>query len=469
MNSLITILALAAMTALSSGIVAAPVLPITVNSLKKAWDAARTAREAGYANVPSNKAGALAWGEASWLDNALSMYEATGEIQYLDYFLKRAKQVMDLRDTVTKTPDWTGHCQPAWTANGHYTSGQLSLYDTAGKLALVLETNARSHNNSTTVSLKGLGSGTYNITASNPVNEIEESLTLKTSLKSVQELNSVSKLIKLHPKSWPADNKMLRDVEPTIPPTQHMLFGVHTGMIAGPLARFASIVKKQQLKQYNADAAKLAQAARVALLAHESEFREEKGAGWYVFTYGEPMWCDGCPVPQNYFCAIGRAFVHLYRYDPQPMYHDRIKKLASTLKSGMKLEADGCYIWHYWTEQMVKGWENNAIKSSRLSRSEPRMNIEDSSHGAIDVEFACMANSEGIVFTKADLELLANTLTKRMLRTDGKLNKFVDGSGEPRQFSSPWLGLVKTNPDLPRKLKGHVGDLGWLSLYPVYR
>lgn len=444
-------------------------LPLPTQELRKAFADARAARERAVPTPVSNAAGGLAWGEAGWLDSVLSMFEATGDAAHLDYFLRRARVVLALRDSVTGVRDYRGRGLPAWTSNAHYTQGRLEVRQSDGALALVIESAAHSYNNATALALEA-GPGHYTLKASNERAKIEESFDLAPSLESIHQVNARSRLVRVRPKAWPASKAALETLSVAKFQMQRMVFSVHTGMIAGPLARFASIVKAHGLKQYRAEAAVLAEAARRALLVHEGEFARESGRGWYSFPYGAPMWCDGCPCPNNYSCAMGRAFVHLNRYDPQKFYSRRIEEVARGLKGDMTVAADGAMQWHYWRGQMVTGWKFGEVRSSRLLSWAGSPSPEDSSHGAIDVEFACMAHRDGFVFTRADIDAIARTLTKRMLMTGGHMNRSTAGTGSAAErFSPPWLALTASHPELVETLRPYVSGVQWLSVFPVRR
>ena len=143
--------------------------------------------------------------------------------------------------------------------------------------------------------------------------------------------------------------------------------------------------------------------------------------------------------------------------------------LASGLKSDMTIQPDGAALWHYWSGEMVTGWKHGELRSKHLLNYAGGPAPEDASHGAIDVEFACMAHRDGIVFGKADVDAIAATLTKRMLRPEGKLSRVTDGTGADAPFSSPWLALTHSHPELLGKLGEHVSGTQWLSVFPVRR
>ncbi len=436
--------------------------------LAKAFDEARAARDERWPKAPDNSAGSLAWGEAGWLDRTLSAFEATGNTAYLDYFLVRAKQVLAMRDSVTGDKDYAGASHAAWPSNGHYTIGRMDVADDRGRVALEIETSGNSYNNSTSITMKRGKGGEYALTASNSRREIEETWMLAPTAESVSSVNEKSRLLRLRDKGWVGSGASLKAFGPVIPPTGRMVFSVHTGMIVMSLARFPEIVKSRNLKQYADHAKMLAEAAHRALAVHDPQWREVDGAGYYHYTTGEPMAFDGYPCPNNYTCAMGRAYIHLYRYDPRPEYRARIAAIASGLKGDMKIESDGSCVWHYWPK-IALDLQTGDVKSVHTPKVPKLLTIEDISHGAIDVQLACMACEEGIVFDASAMRALARTLEKRVIKPDGTLAGRVDGAGTFEGLPSGWVSLVAIHPELAPKAAPHLADLDWLDLYKTRR
>ena len=74
---------------------------------------------------------------------------------------------------------------------------------------------------------------------------------------------------------------------------------------------------------------------------------------------------------------------------------------------------------------------------------------------------------KGVVFDKADMDALAATLTKHVLKPDGKLSARVDGSGAGGKLTAAWLSILVSRPDLADALAPHAADLGWLEVETV--
>jgi hypothetical protein len=449
---------------LAAGVYAHAGLGPGPDALAKAFDQARTGYDKRYPAAPSNDAGILAWVEASWLDKVLSVYEATGKTAYLDYFLGRAKQALAARDSITNARDYAGNSPPAWPSDGHYTIGKMEALDAQGHVALVIESAGRSHNNATVITLKPDAGGNCVLTATNSHSKIKETWTLAPTRESIRSINERSQLLRLYEKSWPRSGASLKAFGPVTPPTGRMVFSVHTGMISMNLARFAEIVKKRNLKQYSEQAKTLAEAARRALAFHDSEWHEVDGRGYYYYTYGQPAAFDGYPCPNNYTCAMGRAFIYLNRYDPKPEYHRRIEAIARGLKADMRIDDHGCCTWHYWPNVAID-LKPVDVKSVHCPQPPILAGAEDISHGAIDVQFTCMACADGIVLDATDIDALARTLGERVLKRDGTLAFNVSGDRTGKSLPSGWLSLLATHPELAPQVAAHAGGLAWLEIY----
>lgn len=247
---------------------------------------------------------------------------------------------------------------------------------------------------------------------------------------------------------------------------KHYIFAVHTGMIAYPLADFADIVYKNNLTQYRGKADIYLQAAKDAVAVHADEWRESGNEGWYAARKGAPVWFDGIGVPFNMYLAMARTELSIYRATGEQIYLDRATKMARHFKNKLRLDAaSGAYIWDYWWGPGYSGWK----ASSGLSVNSPSYagyrGIEDLSHGAIDVAFAHMAFSDGIVFTEQDMQRFGNTVEKKLIRSDGQVNSRVDGNLYLAQAPS-YLGMwLEFNPYAPSMFKRVETDLNKLSSY----
>jgi len=89
----------------------------------------------------TNENGALSWGESYLLFSLLDMYEATGDLQYLDVFVERSNLMFTSRDSERGIEDYfRGTMMPAW-GSSKYTDGKWMVW--LGHTGMILKPVAR--------------------------------------------------------------------------------------------------------------------------------------------------------------------------------------------------------------------------------------------------------------------------------------------------------------------------------------
>lgn len=419
----------------------------------KAYDQAFAAYEAKNPRPPDNSAGSLAWGEAAVLEGLLSMYEGTGNEAYLRKFVERAMIVADLRDSKAGVKDYTGKSRPAWLSGGNYTYARARISDKDGIDVIDIRLVGNSRCGSSILSLKGIGANRYQLRVKNEPLNIEETHELAPARDWFEEINLTSKLLRISDIGWLEKRSALLEVAEFKATAELMAFTVHTGVIAGPLARFAVIVNERKLAEFEVEAAFLAEVARRAVESHEAEWCEREDYGSYLYPLGAPFWADGAPVPQNYSCAVGAVYAWLYKLYGKPEHRARVVRIARTLKNDMQSvsEEEGPYIWHYWWGPMVTGWKPGEFESESLNGYVGNKAVEDVSHAGLDVHLVCLASEIGVVFDDKDLDRLAKTLSQNVIKSPTELAWRVDGTpgAQPRTILHPkWMHLVRLRPEL---------------------
>ena len=210
------------------------------------------------------------------------------------------------------------------------------------------------------------------------------------------------------------------------------VFLSHTGMIAYPIAAFARIVLEDPAlrSKYEVKAKTYRTRIQETIDAFDNE-GEWVDVGTTEGYYYCPQYNILGEGPLNGMTAIGRAIIELHLATGDAKYRTRAEKIANRFKSDLSyVPATQSYSWHYWRSHVA---------------------IEDISHGACDIDFACLAWRHGIVFTTADLERFAKTLVDVMVRPDGyHLSYYVDGTvslaEESTQSASRWLDLAQVDP-----------------------
>jgi hypothetical protein len=85
-------------------------------------------------------------------------------------------------------------------------------------------------------------------------------------------------------------------------------------------------------------------------------------------------------------------------------------------------------------------------------------NMEDSSHGVLDIAMVMAAHRENMVFTKQDVMRFSNTLLKNILLPNRTgIRRAVDGKGEDHAAYFPilhgWLELAAANPEVYKEIR----------------
>jgi len=221
---------------------------------------------------------------------------------------------------------------------------------------------------------------------------------------------------------------------------------VHTGMIVYPLVQFSHLVKMDAgLRSQAALAGQFLALAEAAVGEFAPQWRDDPhtGEGTYVWEGDEPLQTDlGAPLPFNGPLALGRVLIVLYEVTGKRDYREKATGLARHFQHHLGLTPAGAYVW---------GYRPGLQKYPQ---------IEDLSHGAIDVDFAVQAYRQGIVFTRTDMERFIRTL--RGVRQGQGYAVYVDGrgtdaSGRYRGAAGRWLELSEIDGTVYRE----VGDYLW--------
>ena len=126
--------------------------------------------------------------------------------------------------------------------------------------------------------------------------------------------------------------------------------------------------------------------------------------------------------------------------------------MARLLKNRLTYDpASDLYVWTYWYEPMTTtGWTPKDNLSANVKYFKGAYNIEDISHGVLDIAMVVAANKQGIVFSDEDVKRFANTLLVNVINPERTgVRRTVNGKGEyPAYFNAlhGWLELAESNP-----------------------
>jgi len=430
----------------------------------------------GRKNDLNEDSGALGWGESYVLQAYLLMYETHRDPYYLHKAIDHIDHVLANRDSERGVTDWRGLSLPGWRLAHPYSCGELYLKDAEGREVLRLR-SARAYSRLIEITVsEGSTPGTFRIYAKHPLpsfntpddpcEEVHDNLSMDPDSPdyvvtrlwnefSVNDVQLTAKDLRPHPSA--GGNPVPVQATMTDPKFHS---SVHTGQITYPIAKFARLVRTTPelwiSNYYRAKALEYRRAALEAVHIHDDEWREnEHGEAWYAYNKGAPVNLDGSDLPHNYSASMARTWLELAMFGDDPESYQRATKLVRMFHNDIRRLADGTASWtYYWTKGLCyRGWSREDGVSENMPTIGAGTRGEDISHGHIEVTMAVTAHRARVLFSPSDLQMLARTLTSKVLVTqDGTLgtSTWVDGSGFTtgyRQIVAGWLGLAPFDVD----------------------
>lgn len=418
----------------------------------------------------------LAWGEAATLETLVDMYETSDDISYLKEVARRGDRLLAHRDDRRGAKDGSGKSRPAWSMGLKYVVAKGEIMDESGKLIFEIRSTPSSNNNLTSVEiLPGSKDAYFDLKASNTFfkrTELFKDLSIDPNndrfiekivndplspygSRSGEFLNEKSNLIRIKVIGKSTPKAQIITLNP-IP----LAYTGYLGIIYNPLLRFAEYARtKSELKE-------LIPAANRFILAAEESYKDanarlwrngpNNGEGYYLTCErGESFPADNVGQPINFLGMHTSSQLALYRLTGKKDYLERSEKMARLLKNRLQYHQENdAYIWTYWYEPMTTtGWKPEDKLSSNVMIYKGAPNVEDSSHGVLDIAMAVSAYKAGIVFTKEDLLKFSNTLLKHVILPDRSgIRRAVDGKGGDHAAYFPilhgWLMLADVNPEV---------------------
>lgn len=472
----------------------------------------------------TNESGGLAWGQSYVLASFMRMYEAYGDPYYLDRLIENFDQILENRDSVRGVTDWRGNSEPAWRAKNPYTVGIATLVDADGQDVLEVR-SARAYADTATATVtSGSTAGTFTLEVRNDqygyVNTFEN-LTMDPGSANYAPV----RIYDSYPTTAMVTASDVRDdtADGAVPvagetafASQPVIFAVHTGMITYPVAAYVRTVyasaKLRRKRRYKQKADAYLEAVQAAVAVHdpewetsgdlgsperaavwkkpghpaatgraadgEAETRRHATIGYYRWPKGMPVPYDGTEQPINQSVALGQTFAELGAATGDATYSDRARALAAMFAEQVSADANDAYVWPYWPKfgLLYNGYAKTGSPSDDVSLYTPSYEggatqIEDLSHGAIDVEFAVLAHQKGLHFSADDMARFSRTYTINLATvSDGihTTNLRVDGSGglatEGQYSQAPrWMPVAEWDASVFEHAKGVFDDHqpGW--------
>lgn len=237
-------------------------------------------------------------------------------------------------------------------------------------------------------------------------------------------------------------------VETTAP--KALDYVVHDGMVLTPIAQFIALTREDgRLARYR-EAANRFLGIIERHLAHKWDGHWKEigdGRGAYLAPRDPAQRFGGCTLPHNQYAALGRTFVALWRATRNAWYRQRAEAMALNFKHFLQLDDDH-YVWHYW--DAAGPWDEPGRRMHQ---------IEDTSHGRIELDLAVDSYEAGMVFDRQDMRRFARTLVSMWngSRDDPAFAGRVGRSTGPFTFKAPWLRLAQFDDQLRDLLETAVG------------
>ncbi len=396
----------------------------------------------------NNEHGALAWGQSYVLAGFLRMYEAYRDTHYLDRFIANLDQILANRDSERRVTDYRGLSLPAWRAMHPYTVGKVALSDSSG-VPLLEVRSALTYADEAVATVRA-GSLADHFTL-----EVRNNRTSRTavfpdlSMDPASPNYAVTRILAAYPTPTMVTAVDLNGGGTALPASgsftlvsQPVVFTVHTGMITYPMASFARIIGRSPAlrRRYKRKADEYLEAAIAAAHVHDNEWRQDApGRGYFIWPKGMPLAYDGTEQPTNQSLALGQTYAELAAVTCDPLWADRARRLAAMFTAELRLLPNDSYSWAYWPTfgKLYNGYTKaEAVSEYTPSYGTPgngAKQIEDLSHGAIDVEFAVLAFRHRLAYKGEDMARFAHSYSRNLATStdSGAATTFlrVDGTG----------------------------------------
>ncbi|MGW4793642.1 hypothetical protein ACWEPC_14700 [Nonomuraea sp. NPDC004297] len=410
----------------------------------------RVFHSSGGAGQPgdTNEHGGLAWGQSYVLLGFMRMYEAYRDTHYLDRLVENADQVLANRDSARGVTDHSGRSLPAWRAMHPYTVGKTLLRDAGGTPLLEVRSALSYADEAVATVTAGSSADRFSLEVRN--NRTARVATFPDlSLDPASADYAVKRILAAYPTPTMVTARDPRDtpaggVIPALGPvplvSEPVIFSVHTGMITYPIAAFARIVLTDPSlwRRYKSKALEYVSAVKAAAAVHDAEWRQtDDGRGYFVWNKGTPLAYDGTEQPTNQSLALGQTYAELAAATGDRAAKDRARRLAVTFSRELTVDAGDAYVWPYWPTfgKVYQGFDAaSGVSEYTPSLTAGARQIEDLSHGAIDVEFAVAAFRHKIFYSGRDMVRFARTYSRNLVATPGAdgiatANVRVDGTG----------------------------------------
>jgi hypothetical protein len=422
-------------------------------------------------------ASVLAWNESYTIHALVDLYEATGDQKYLPEVVRRGDRMLSHRDDRRGFADASGKIHKRWSIASKYTIGEAVLNDDDGKPAIRLRSTLFAYNHLTKVEVKPAKSpGRFDIALSNRWWKRDErfsDLSADPSRpryfeKIINDENprgrpvcapgtctEASQLLRATPVAEQGRVPAAQSLSLT--PLAHAHVG-YVGIIYHPLLRFAALVRKTPaLAAHKGAADRFVAAADESFEELQAHWRNGFGddEGYYINCLpGGPEAYDGVPHAFNYLGKLTCSELLLFELTGKAPYHERATRMCNLFKHRLTRVGEGQrakYVWNYWSEPVTTGWTAADGVSINTPHHAPWAQVEDTSHGALNVQMVTAAASAGVVFDHEDVRRMARTFVENVALPDRSgFFGHVDGTNPNSRYKTTrvngWLSLSTADP-----------------------
>lgn len=448
-------------------------------SVSHAVEISREACDALYAPLAkedpweaTKEANTLAWNESYTLHGLVDLYEATHDPKYLAELVRRSDVVLSHRDDRRNFADWTGQIHKRWSISGKYTVAEAKLLDAEGKPVILLRSTLFAYNNQTKAEVTAQGRAftihltnrywkrdeTFSDLSMDPASPryfakiINDEKPRDRPFCAPGTCTEASQLVIAKPASGGGVAAAPKAQSLTLTP----LNSSHTayiGIIYHPMLRFAKLVKDDPslAKEFQEPANRFTAEAEASFEEARSHFRDGPGKDeghYFGSERGGASPYDNLGYAFNYLGKMATSELLLHQLTGKEIYREHVTKIATLFKRRLEKPDADRYVWDYWYEPVTTGWTKADDISLNIPAHSAWRHIEDTSHGALEVEMAVNCAAAGIVFDASDIQRFANTFTQKVVNADRTgFNGQVDGSAPKSEFFGArvagWLPLAQ--------------------------
>ncbi|MEE2659426.1 MAG: hypothetical protein VX733_13040 [Candidatus Latescibacterota bacterium] len=406
------------------------------------WD---DSHKQGWGESGSADTGALGWGESSFLESYASLYEITGDVHWLRRIADHADRIFGHRH------DHFGDSGPTWVTDRYsvawirvealHNRGTGSLDPVEDRVWTIRGGEQASDSDYV---FEVVARGRYELKR-----WPDRKLIASGAVCSSRQVTDLAPFkLRLSGRTQIGDRFRIQTFRPL-----RLEYIVHQGRFLYPIARFCEFLRRVKGLSQRLQRAGQRYEAIITEVAekHERDWLDTgRGAGAYRFAPSSSERYPNRILPHNQYLAFARTLLVMASISRRKLFAARARAMARNFRRALRPVGDA-WEWHYWD------WVESGVQG--------HSNVEDTSHGHIDVGFAAEACRRGVVFTDTDLRRFGRTLVDRMwngqLRTKVRVGQRVDTVEGDDQVIRDWIDLGQW--------ESAAWEIGWSQFFRIGR